>query len=88
MKLGPGDHVCSVYETDDQLAAAVAGFLADGLYDRRRMPVTILNGALMTHPVVESAGAFHPNGAYDPEVQGLADIDPSSATPKRRLRRG
>jgi hypothetical protein len=30
MKLHAGDHVCSVYDTDEQLVATVAGFLADG----------------------------------------------------------
>jgi hypothetical protein len=29
--LRPGDHICSVYESDDQLVETVAAFLADGL---------------------------------------------------------
>lgn len=29
--LRPGDHICSVYDTDDQLIETVAGFLTDGL---------------------------------------------------------
>jgi chemotaxis family two-component system sensor kinase Cph1 len=205
MKLSPGDHVCSLYETDEQLAETVAGFLAEGLalkercwyvpcagegaairralarlgvdvdaetkrsalqlldssdtytvhggfdpeetmrvfseaieqalidgfngfraaadmswaldavdggeavvtyeallrmlfssapatglclYDKRRMPVPVLNGALLTHPVIESAGRFMANAAYDPDVRTLADVDSSSAVPRRRLRRG
>jgi hypothetical protein len=36
MKLCPGDHVCSLYETDEQLATTVAGFLADGLARNER----------------------------------------------------
>lgn len=205
MKLHPGDHVCSVYETDEQLATTVAGFLADGLarkercwyvpsaadelpairkalerrgidvaaetrrsalqlldsndtytvlggfdpeetmrvfseaietalsdgfngfraaaemswaldvadgaeavityeallrmlfanspatglclYDKRRMPLQVLNGALLTHPIVESAGDFMPNDAYDPDVKVLADVDSSSGAPRRRMRR-
>ncbi len=31
MKLQLGDHVCSVYETEEQLVTTVARFLADGL---------------------------------------------------------
>ena len=204
MKLSPGDHVCSLYETDEQLAATVAGFLAEGLalnercwyvpcagesqavrramgrlgvdvdaettrsalhlldsndtytvhggfdpeetmrvfseaieqalidgfngfraaadmswaldaadggeavvtyeallrmlfssapatglclYDKRRMPVPVLHGALLTHPVIESAGGFMANAAYDPDVRALADVDSSSIVPRRRMRR-
>ena len=205
MRLHPGDHVCALYETDEQLATTVAGFLADGLarnercwyvpyadevgairkalqrrgidvdaetkrsalhlldssdtytvhggfdpeetmrvfseaietalsdgfngfraaaemswaldvadgaeavityeallrmlfanspatglclYDKRRMPLRVLNGALLTHPILESAGGFVSNGAYDPEVRVLADVDALSVTPRRRMRRG
>ena len=58
------------------------------LYDKRRMPQQVLNGALLTHPVVESAGRFMANGAYDPDVRVLADVDPSAFAPRRRMRRG
>ena len=201
MKLCPGDHVCSLYETDEQLAATVASFLADGLarrercwyvpsngetaqvrnalerhgvdvqaesrrsalhlldspntytvhggfdpeetmrvfseaieqalsdgfngfraaadmswaltvdnstelviayeallkmlfstwpatglclYDRRRMPLQVVNGALLTHPVVEMAGEFERNERYDSSVKRLSDVDPSSDVPRRR----
>jgi len=56
------------------------------LYDKRRMPLQVLNGALLTHPIIESAGGFMSNGAYDPEVRGLADVDPSAFIPRRRMR--
>lgn len=201
MKLCPGDHVCSLYETDEQLAATVASFLADGLgrgercwyvpsndglgpvrtalerrgvdvkaesrrsalhlldsrdtytvhggfdpeqtmrvfseaieralsdgfngfraaadmswaltidqgaelliayeallrilfstspatglclYDRRRMPLQVVNGALLTHPVIEVAGGFRRNERYDSSVERLTDVDPSSPVPRRR----
>jgi hypothetical protein len=58
------------------------------LYDKRRMPLQVLNGALLTHPIIESAGGFVSNGAYDPQVRVLADVDPSSFMPRRRMRRG
>jgi hypothetical protein len=57
------------------------------LYDKRRMPLQLLNGALLTHPVIDSAGSYVSNGAYDPNVRALADVDPSSMTP-RRMHRG
>jgi hypothetical protein len=54
------------------------------LYDRRRMPLQVVNGALLTHPIVEVAGGFSRNDRYDPFVERLSDVDPSSVTPKRR----
>jgi chemotaxis family two-component system sensor kinase Cph1 len=53
------------------------------LYDRRSMPVRVVNGALLTHPFVASDGEFRRNAAYDPAVRGLADVDPSSNAPRR-----
>ena len=47
------------------------------LYDKRRMPLQVLDGALLTHPIVESAGGFMSNGVYDPNVRVLADVAPS-----------
>lgn len=54
------------------------------LYDRRRMPLQVVNGALLTHPIVESGGELSHNTAYDPGVRRLSDVDPSSDTPRRR----
>ena len=49
------------------------------LYDRRRMPLGVLNGALVTHPIVEVAGGFQRNHRYDPLVKKLSDVDQPSA---------
>ena len=54
------------------------------LYDRRRMPAPLVHGALLTHPIVASAGCFMPNSAYDPRVTTLSDVDVTSAVPRRR----
>lgn len=35
------------------------------LYDRKRMPLDVIDGALATHPKVHAAGAFHDNQFYD-----------------------
>jgi two-component system, chemotaxis family, sensor kinase Cph1 len=48
------------------------------LYDKRRMPLRVLNGALLTHPIIEFAGTFLPNVAYDSAVTSLADVNTSS----------
>ena len=200
MRLSPGDHICSIYETDEQLAATVARFLADGLargercwyvpsagevalvraalerrgvdvnaesqrsalhlldsqdtytvhggfdaeqtmrvfseaieqalsdgfngfraaadmswalamdngtelliayeallrtlfstspatglclYHRRRMPLQVVKGALLTHPIVEVSGGFSRNALYDAAVKSLSHVDPSSTVARR-----
>ena len=54
------------------------------LYDRRRMPLQVVNGALLTHPVIEVAGGFSRNRLYDASVKRLSDVDPSSDAPRRQ----
>ena len=54
------------------------------LYDRRRMPLQVVNGALLTHPVLEVAGGYSRNELYDASVQRLTDVDPSSDVPRRQ----
>jgi hypothetical protein len=56
------------------------------LYDRRRMPLRVVNGALLTHPIAECGGEFSRNMAYDPAVRQLSDVDPLSDAPRRRSR--
>lgn len=36
MKLQPGDHICSVYESQEELVSTVSAFLADGLRRNER----------------------------------------------------
>ena len=57
------------------------------LYNRRRMPLQVVNGALLTHPVVEVSGGFRRNELYDSAVQRLSDVDPSSDAPRRQQQR-
>jgi hypothetical protein len=40
-------------------------------YDRRRMPLDIVNGALVTHPVVRLGGGYHRNPLYDNAAHAL-----------------
>jgi chemotaxis family two-component system sensor kinase Cph1 len=54
------------------------------LYDGRRMPIRVVNGALLTHPFVASDGEFRRNAAYDPAVRALADVDPTRKAPRRQ----
>jgi hypothetical protein len=56
------------------------------LYDKRKMPATLVHGALLIHPIVGATGMFMPNECYDPTVTALSDVDPSSDVPRRRAR--
>lgn len=45
------------------------------LYDRKRMPLTVVDGALSTHPVVGSHGNYGTNPFYDARITRPAAID-------------
>jgi chemotaxis family two-component system sensor kinase Cph1 len=60
----------SLFET-----SRVAGLC---LYDRQRMPLQVLNGALMTHPIVGVNGDFDKNPFYDATVTSLREADDQS----------
>jgi hypothetical protein len=55
------------------------------LYDRQRMPLAVIDGALATHPIVHAHGVYSPNGFYDAGVRSLRAVEP--ATVKSRLER-
>jgi hypothetical protein len=46
------------------------------LYDRARMPLAVIDGALATHPVVHVQGVYARNAFYDAGVQSLRAVDP------------
>ena len=62
-----GLHQVIVYET--LLKTLFTNCRATGLclYDRTRMPLSVLDGALRTHPVAGSRGQYGANPYYDPE---------------------
>jgi len=45
------------------------------LYDQKRMPLKVLNGALVTHPIASIGGEFQENPFYEPAVTALPDTD-------------
>lgn len=47
------------------------------LYDRSRMPLAVIDGALCTHPVVRVGGGYSPNTFYDSGVRALRAAEPS-----------
>jgi len=45
------------------------------LYDRKRMPLEVLNGALLTHPFAGAHGHYSANRFYDPATTGPTRIE-------------
>ena len=84
LTVGDGTESLIVYEALLRMLFTSAPATGLCLYDRRRMPLQVVNGALLTHPVIEVAGEFSRNGSYDPAVTALSDVDASSVIPKRR----
>jgi hypothetical protein len=52
------------------------------LYDRQRMPLAVIDGALATHPIVRCHGSYHDNAFYDAGVQSLQAADPRAVNAK------
>lgn len=58
------------------------------LYDRNRMPLGIINGALATHPVALCAGHYDANPFYDPATTGSTPVEEAEVVAKlEHLRR-
>lgn len=77
-----GPHQVIVYEA--LLKSLFANCRAIGfcLYDRRRMPLEVINGALLTHPFAGSHGHYSANRFYDPTITGLTGSDPTEVLGK------
>ena len=73
-----GAHQVIVYEA--LLKSLFASCRAIGLclYDRNRMPLAVIDGALSTHPVAGSRGHYGANPFYDPAATGPTSIDPAA----------
>jgi hypothetical protein len=52
------------------------------LYDRTRMPLAVIDGALATHPVVHIQGRYARNEFYDPSVGSLRTVDHTAVESK------
>lgn len=77
-----GPHQVIVYEA--LLKSLFANCRAIGfcLYDRKRMPLEVINGALSTHPVAGSHGHYSANRFYDPATTRPIGIDPAEVLGK------
>lgn len=52
------------------------------LYDRRRMPLAVINGALAVHPVAGRNGRYRPNPFYDATSDGRAPLPETNVLQK------
>lgn len=52
------------------------------LYDRSKMPLSVIDGALCTHPVVRGGRSYRTNPYYNARIQALQDADPMAVTAK------
>lgn len=52
------------------------------LYDRERMPLTVINGALATHAVAGAHGHYSSNPYFDPATTGPAAVHPGDVLQK------
>ena len=77
-----GAHQVIVYEA--LLKSLFASCRAIGLclYDRKRMPLDVINGALCTHPIAGSHGHYGANPFYDPATTGLSGLNQAAVLEK------
>jgi hypothetical protein len=77
-----GPHQLIVYEA--LLKSLFANCRAIGLclYDRTRMPLEVINGALLTHPIVAAHGHYSANQFYDPVTTRPTNIEPADVLGK------
>ncbi len=52
------------------------------LYDRNRMPLEVIDGALSTHPVIRARDTYSRNAFYDVTVHSLREADPVAVITK------
>ena len=70
-----GAHQVVVYEA--LLKSLFANCRAIGLclYDRKLMPLAVINGAIATHPVIGTQGHYRANAFYDPAATRLGAVE-------------
>jgi hypothetical protein len=73
-----GAHQVIVYEALLKSLFSTCRAIGLCLYDRNRMPLAVVNGALATHPVVGVHGRYGVNTFYDPDTTGIQAIDDAS----------
>jgi len=75
-----GAHQVILYEALLKSLFSTSRAIGLCLYDRKRMPHAIINGALATHPIAGAGGRYGVNPFYDPAVTGRAQLDHADAS--------
>jgi len=85
--LGTADGVERVIAYEAALKTLFATSRATGLclYNRKRMPLAVLDAVLGTHPIASLGRAYHANPFYDAGVQALSQAEGSAVTAKLQL---
>jgi len=77
-----GTHQVIVYEALLKPLFASCRAIGPCLYDRGRMPLDVVDGALCTHPVAGSRGRYGANPFYGPATTGSTRIEPAAVRGK------
>ena len=77
-----GSHQVIVYEALLKSLFASCRAIGFCLYDRKRMPLEVINGALLTHPIVGAHGHYSANQFYDPATTRPTSIEPAEVLGK------
>ena len=77
-----GPHQVIVYEALLKSLFATCRAIGFCLYDRKRMPLEVINGALLTHPIAGAHGHYSANQFYDPATTRPTSIDPADVLGK------
>jgi len=77
-----GAHQVIVYEALLKSLFATCRAIGLCLYDRKRMPLDVINGALCTHPVAGSHGHYGANPFYDPAITGPSGVNQAAVLEK------
>lgn len=72
------------YEALLRTLFANCGVIGLCLYNRRDMPLAVIDGALKTHPVVGTKGDFRSNPFYDRNFNALSEVDAATVHGKLR----
>lgn len=76
LECADGPHLVIVYEALLKTLFDSCRAVGLCLYDRKRMPLSVINGALCTHPIVASMrGGVVTNDFYDPTVERIQPVD-------------
>jgi chemotaxis family two-component system sensor kinase Cph1 len=70
-----GSHQVIVYEALLKSLFASCRAIGFCLYDRKRMPLEVFNGALLTHPIAGAHGHYSANPFYDPATTRPTSIE-------------